>query len=335
MPEGPAYPIHVHYVGTVHEDTRRGVEAAAAKWARTLAPTPAASFTFPKRQFAQHICSFSPEFSQIVFRTGDTLAPGLHLYVAEADLGDAAASAAQCISTESIGLIRMNRRLIHATWIAQRILEVIHDVALHEIAHVLGIGFGKRWEEQISRPHPNPLRKYFTDPKAIAVFDRMGGTNFPTTTPKIPIDVKGGHWDGCTGLTDTMVTLGGYVTLDGEGMITELTLASLGEVYIYDPALIPDRNVRLDPTVWNRDFNEFACRDGELGLEFLRARSGAASMPEVSITISFTIISYHRSRRRRPRASPLSWRPPPCVVCCWGVTRSMAGRRAARRLPAD
>ena len=284
VPEGPAYPIHVHYVGTVHEDTRRGMESAAAKWARILAPTPAASFTFGERSVG-YPCSFSPEFSQIVFRGGDTLEPGLHLYVAEADLGDAWASAAQCISTESIGLIRMNRRRIHATLISYRILEAIHDTALHEIAHVLGIGFGKRWEEweeQIRRPHPDPLRastlrKYFTDPKAIAVFDRMGGTDFPATTPKIPIDASGGHWDGCTGLVDTMVTLGGYGTLEGEGTITELTLASLGEGYIYDPALIPDRDIRLDPTVWNRDFSEFSCRDGELGLEFLRARSGAAS----------------------------------------------------------
>ena len=59
------------------------------------------------------------------------------------------------------------------------------------------------------------------DPEAIAVFDRMGGTDFPETTPKIPLRVDHAHWDGCAGHFDIM---GSYHT--ETSTVTELTMAS-------------------------------------------------------------------------------------------------------------
>ena len=81
----------------------------------------------------------------------------------------------------------------------------------------------------------------YTDPVAIAAFDRMGGTDLPATTPKIPLNGSS-HWGGCTGLPDVMLALAGR-------WVKELTMASLAEGYVYEPATVPGR--KLDPEVWN------------------------------------------------------------------------------------
>ena len=82
------YPIHVNYLGDVPRDLRLVMGSAAAQWGRILAPTEAAPFVFDRewdpsqqeaRQTQDGACS---QFGKIEpFEPGETLAPGLHLYV--------------------------------------------------------------------------------------------------------------------------------------------------------------------------------------------------------------------------------------------------------------
>ena len=107
-------------------------------------------------------------------------------------------------------------------------------------------------------------------PEAIAVFDRMGGTDFPETTPKIPLTVDHSHWDGCAGHFDILGS-----SRNETSTVTELTMASLAEGYVYDPAMVPGR--KLDPEKWTWDFT--GCRDGQYDPDFRRPPAAQAPSP--------------------------------------------------------
>ena len=143
----------------------------------------------------------------------------------------------------------------------------LYRIALHEIGHALGIGrtVTQRWGEWLvdDRTPSNDHTAYFTDPTAITVFDRMGGTGFPETTRKIPL-YGVGHWDGCAGHGDIM----SYKLSSTErrvSSITELSAASVEYGYVYDPSQI-DRSMRLNSEMWNRRSNadepDHYCKDG-------------------------------------------------------------------------
>ena len=276
------YPIHVNYLGEVPEDLRWGMEAAAATWGRILAPTEAAPF-----EFDQAWSGYGNIWSDMeAFEAGDVLAPGLHLYVVENSsrrgvwgwAGPAGASqlGTSDVPMDPVGVIALNGELFQEQ--KDVVMETqphmadyfqqVHDIAMHEIAHVLGIGTSNRWLEWLRVPDPEkPWNAYFTDPEAIAVFDRMGGTDFPETTPKIPLTFDHAHWDGCAGHFDIIGS-----SRNPTSTVTELTMASLAEGYIYDPSMAPGR--KLDPESWTSDFT--GCRDGQYDPDF---RSPAAEAP--------------------------------------------------------
>ena len=269
MSPPPDYQIHVHDTsgGLLSGPYRAGFELAVAEWSRILWQTPTDQFTFT------HDMTFKPPVGSepdLEFKSGDILEPGLHLYIHtftdrqwEGDGSSPYAYASpgtidrETTSEIPVGIIGVNVAALNSDFALQDALfpagrqDRGYKMALHEIGHILGIGLGKRWTEGLTTPNPHePWRYYFTDPKAIEAFDRMGGTDFPETTPKIPLrDI--GHWDRCAGHDDTM-SRGRW-----NGIITELTLSSLSEVYVPDPTLVDHST--LDSTVWN----SYSCRDGQ------------------------------------------------------------------------
>ena len=264
------YTIHVHDTGggLLSGLYRAGFELAVAEWSRILWQTPTDQFTFTHDMTFKAPVVGEPDLE---FKSGDILEPGLHLYIhtftdrqweghgsrpyAYASLGTIDS---ETTSEIPIGIIGFNVAALNADFALHDALfwagrqDRGYAIALHEIGHILGIGLGKRWTEGLTTPNPyyEPWRYYFTDPKAIEAFDRMGGTDFPETTPKIPLrDIS--HWDECAGHGDTM-SRGRW-----NGIITELTLSSLSEVYVPDPTLVDHST--LDSTVWNSRY----CRDGQ------------------------------------------------------------------------
>ena len=191
------------------------------------------------------------------------LAPGLHLYVYEyeepfppaAHAGPRGRLGTSDVPMGPVGVIGWNGHY----YPEDRVEGQIHRTALHEIGHVLGIGTNDRWDKWVKAPDPEkPWNTYFTDPEVIAVFDRMGGTDFPATTPKITLGfyvnrgVPAAHWDWCTGVPDIMSTLLSPST------VTELTMVSLADGYVYDPATAP--GLKMDPEAWNRPGFPGGCR---------------------------------------------------------------------------
>ncbi len=270
------YPIHVNFVGDVPSFIRRAMESAAAHWGRILAPTEAAPFIVERR------IRLPGNLSEVVFEAGDVLAPGLHLYVyvnEEEPISGPLAWAGPIdpggtsdAPMAPAGRIGWNGRVSDVPWTHEDASYVynhqayLHKVALHEIGHVLGIGTGGKWAQwkQILPPLDKPWnerpphrRVYFTDPVAIAAFDRMGGTDFPATTPKIPLNGHS-HWGSCVGILGVMMA-----SVSHQSEVTELSMASLQEGYVYDPATIPGR--KLDPEGWN---TPPACRNGQYDPDF-------------------------------------------------------------------
>ena len=276
-PPSSRYPIHVNYLGDVPEDLRWGMESAAATWGRILVPTEAAPFVFD-RPWNGYGGIWSEMGS---FEAGDVLAPGLHLYVVEnssrkgvwgwAGPVGARRHGTSDVPMEPIGVVALNGELFEE-WKnviretqphMARYFQHVHEIAMHEIAHVLGIGTSERWAQWLRVPDSEkPWNAYFTAPEAIAVFNRMGGTDFPAATPKIPLTVDHAHWDGCAGHFD-ILSSGRNPT----SITTELTMVSLAEGYVYDPAMAPGR--KLDPDEWTMEFT--GCRNGQYDPEFGRS----------------------------------------------------------------
>ena len=276
------YPIQVNYLGFVPEVLRWGVETAAAVWSDILAPTEAASFMFDSDWEG-----YGGLWSGMgMFDSGETLSRGLHLYVVDSSerkswgwAGPAGARAhgTSEVPMEPIGVVALNGELFREVenrlrgldvpwaWVEPSFRRHLHEIALHEIAHVLGIGTSDRWVSQVEVPDPaRPWHAWYTDPEAIATFDRMGGTDFPSK--KIPLRVGHAHWDSCAGHRDLLGNHLGSVNL-----ITELTMASLAEGYVYDPALAPERKLNRD--TWN--YESGRCRNGKFDPEFYGGPSQA------------------------------------------------------------
>ena len=247
------YPIHVNFLGDTPAYVRAAVLDATNTWGRILAPTPTSSFVFD-RVWRSGTCNGD---STIEFGIGDTLEPGLHLYVVSGTRDGAVGWACggygirshgtSEVSMDPVALIGLHSEHFDGNQSGIRV------IALHEIGHILGVGRGERWWDHTECPDTTEAFCYFTDPVAIAAFDRMGGVDFPTK--KIPLHTRSPiHWGICMGLRDVMIPGG------GGGAITEVTAASLAYGYRYDrEQVVP---ATLDSERWNNP--QYSCKDGQL-----------------------------------------------------------------------
>ncbi len=111
------------------------------------------------------------------------------------------------------------------------------NVALHEIAHVLG--FGPIWDDLGFYQNPPDGDEYFNGPLAIAAFDEAGGRNYPGA--KVPL-ADPGHWSYSVLAGEIMApsAIGGALSA-----ITVQSLADLGygvDVSQADPYTLPGAN---------------------------------------------------------------------------------------------
>ena len=259
MPQLGPYPINVTYLGDVPELIRQEMDRAAADWGRWLAPTLSAPYVLTERLLLHIRSDLSEDGFEVDLEAGDTLAPGLNVWVTT-DTGGWGS-----VSTSFHYLDKVRSDVATAPWAVvyfnwQEIRElpeadarrVANTTALHEIGHAVGIGTSPRWHRHLERlDSTKPWDSFFTDSVTIAVFDKMGGADFPSK--KIPL-IDSGHWDSCAGHYDLM----GSIRSKDEA-ITELTLAALAEGYEYDPRLVPRRE--LDRNLWN----SLGCKDGRTG----------------------------------------------------------------------
>ena len=295
------YPIHVNYVSDVPAYLHPAIGAAVHWWSNVLSPTPTAPFTFidDTRLHAADIC---PE---IVFDAGDQLAPGLHLYIAapETDYasGWACTSEPDDLGTTAVAAIGLNLtqfQRIHERGEPADLFETVEMVTRHEIGHVLGIGMGDHWRDQLVGPDTVNARKYnvrFTDSTAIAVFDKMAGGAFPPTTPKIPVSTDRIHWDGCAGHFDLMGTHRRWWYGGNGSFITEMTLASLRPGYRYDPAYVRHKVIEQDH--WDSEHTStWRCKDGRF---YALPPSGQMlrTQPE-KINLSNDVIGFRTTAKR-------------------------------------
>ena len=255
------YPIHVTYLGNVPELIRQEMDRAATAWGDWLAPTPSAPYVITQSLSLNISSDLSPSGLFLVhYEAGDTLAPGLNVWVTTREgpaWGWAWASfdaledyVRSDVPTAPWAVIMFNWQAIQRVRGHQARRELAYETAVHEIGHAVGIGTSPRWRRHFETPDSTkPWDSFFTDSVTIAVFDNMGGADFPSK--KIPLSYDGAHWDGCAGHFDVMGS-----GRNETSTITELSLAAMAEGYEYDPGLVPRR--RLDRITWNSG----SCKDG-------------------------------------------------------------------------
>ena len=248
------YPIHVTYLGNVPELIRQEMDRAATAWGDWLAPTPSAPYVITQSLSLNISSDLSPSGLFLVhYEAGDTLAPGLNVWVTTREgpaWGWAWASydvledyVRSDVPTAPWAVVMFNWQAIQRVSGHQARRELAYETAVHEIGHAVGIGTSPRWRRHFETPDSTkPWDSFFTDSVTIAVFDNMGGADFPSK--KIPLSHDGAHWDGCAGHFDVM---GNH--RNETSTITELSLAAMAEGYEYDPGLVPRR--RLDRNSWN------------------------------------------------------------------------------------
>lgn len=198
-----AFQIVVRYLGTVPAaSVQQAFDSAVVKWERLifgdLADVALSNFTFP----TGHPCSDIPALNEtvddvIIFAKVESIdGPG-------GTLGSAGPCAIRS-GGPNPSLPVIGRMRLDSADLAQ--LETsghLKDVILHEMGHVLG--FGTLWStfgflKNPSLPDPPGEDTHFDGPRAIAEFDRMGGTSY-TGGAKVPVENEQGgqgtrdsHW---------------------------------------------------------------------------------------------------------------------------------------------
>ena len=272
-PGRPFYPIHVYWIDCdgstancrdTNPVTGLGLDSVAVgvvmtavqRWAEVLAPTSqtplVADNAFCPAE-GHYTCRWAP---------GDTLPPGLHLFVQATEAGSSAYASRTTDGFPRWGAIRLHIDQYYDPRSA-RAPERLRWLALHEIGHILGIGSGAWWYENVAAVNDNTW--VMTDATALALYNRMGGSGWHG--PRLLLGGVAGqggtaHWNHCIAPQDVMASGNYWLDPDGDiqvPYITELTASSLARGYRYDPALIrvADFNGGADgsqiPNHWTAD----------------------------------------------------------------------------------
>ena len=113
-------------------------------------------------------------------------------------------------------------------------LQVLAEVGLHEIGHVLGIGTVWFYSEMLRELDGDA---HFAGPQAIAAFDQAGGTYYQGA--KVPTDPYRTHWHNSILSGELMASSGGNIALSA---ITLQALSDLGysvDLSAADPYVLP------------------------------------------------------------------------------------------------
>ena len=241
---GDTYPIHLTYLYEPNPSIKQGFDETVDIWGQTLSPTPSAPFVFTS----------NVRFTEIGFTAavGTELAPGLHVYVAsfsepagandlfvaaKAGPYNAQSYGQSDVPMEPVGAIFINQAWVLTLENRSNTRQLVQNLLVHEIGHILGIGSSDRWDSALVQ------RKYLDDPISVGVLNEMGGE--PISRFGVPVHSgDAGHWDMCAGHNDLMGP-----RLRASYQLTELTMASLAAGYEYDRRMIPV--VRLSTSAWN------------------------------------------------------------------------------------
>jgi hypothetical protein len=179
------FPLHLRYVTPVPFAQRRVFEEAAFRWSMIVRETPAREIHIPANK---PLCGGNmPELEE------DFTGNGVLVNVVVAGIDGphgVLAQAAQCATVEdfpSTGLTWFDAADVEIS----PVKEGLGIVALHELGHVMDIGF-RRWRDML---RGGPAIPYFAGPQAVREFDKAGGEAH--RGPKVPVQpFVLGHWSG-------------------------------------------------------------------------------------------------------------------------------------------
>ena len=264
----PPYPIHVHYLSEPHEVIAEAVRRAVRRWGEVLAPTPLEPLVFAKDTGC---------IGLLLWRRGEVLAPGLHLYIEPTDARGHAGVSYQCYGTQHpsqetyaagvIGLDGPNPG--YDGWTAavrEKAVEGWFAVATHEIAHIVITG-DIAGEQRCDSAGSCRYLYWSKAPAVMDALDRLLEGTFPGKGA--PAD-RFGHWAACiawTGRWKPNTCKAGTVgasgchrknkvwdvmaTVESGTAITEITLGALHSGYRHSPA-------SADPYIANFEPNGLA-----------------------------------------------------------------------------
>ena len=100
--------------------------------------------------------------------------------------------------------------------------DLLSEVILHEMAHVLGFGTVWKTLNLVS----GVSDRYFNGPLAIRAFDNAGGRGY--SGPKVPVEDDSGHWRGSV-FGDELMTASVRPDFDGSLPLSAITIQSLAD----------------------------------------------------------------------------------------------------------
>ncbi len=229
------YTITLRFINPPTADQRRFFETAAAKWQSILVgDVPDASGTIPARSCGNSIKT--PVFTGTV----DDVLIDVLLEPIDGP-GAVLGSAGPCLARNAdllslYGLMRFDTEDL--AFLQQN--NVLDEVVVHEMGHVLGIG--TLWNFGRTLLQGTAADPRFVGPNAIAGFHEVGGRG-----ATVPVEEDGGpgtrfgHWDDETFDTELMT---GFIGL-GESPLSVMTAGSMADLgYVVNNGAADDYQVR-------------------------------------------------------------------------------------------
>lgn len=233
-PDPSGYQIEYDYQSSIDPAVQAVFEAAADRWAEAIVGK------LPEVQI-NITAANSPCTNEDMSRTIDDL---LIVVVIEPidGVGGVLGSAGPCLIRSGSGLPLLGRvRLDEADVNNLLANDMLYDVVLHEIGHVLGIG--TLWEmmglleDKAAESDPD-LDPWFSGTQAIAGFNDVGGNDY-TDGNKVPVENTGGsgtrngHWRQSV-LDNELMT--GWISGGSSNPMSLVTVGSLADLgYTVDP----------------------------------------------------------------------------------------------------
>ncbi len=186
------FEVGLAFARNVGTALRSAASSAAATWEAALSATEFADLTVDSIYY----CPIGPYEFEVPVGTLDDL--GVVVGSAPIDgSGGTLALAAACLRRAGTGAPALGVVLFDAADVERlNAAGALTPVALHEIAHVLGLGLGSDWHSSIENPSDTDpdADSHFPGSLAVAAFNSAGGTSY--TGGKVPVENGGddSHW---------------------------------------------------------------------------------------------------------------------------------------------